>query len=161
MAKEELQYDDFLADVHADFQGFVSQVNDYCTQKGCKLKLELAKNGYVASYQFGKPGKTVLNFVFRKDKLFVRIYGDHTQRYLDYLETLPDSLVNAIDKAASCKRMLDPTKCNSRCAMGNDITIKGVRYQKCRYSTFLFEVTDENVPFLMGILQREIDERAA
>jgi len=153
-------FEDFLLDVYPVYQAFVEQTHVALLQSGYKTKIEMAKNGFLVSYFDAKTKRSIANFVFRKSGLVIRIYGERVNRYLDFMETLPDSMVKAIDKAPVCKRLVNPTACNARCPMGYDFVIKGKRHQKCRYSGFMFPVNDESVPFITAFLEREARERA-
>ena len=158
MDKKELNFENFLMDVNPAYHEFVTQVHNDLLENECKVKMELAKNGYVISYS-DKNKRVIANFVFRKSGLVTRIYGDAVNQYNDFLETLPVGMIKAIEKAPVCRRLIDITKCNSRCRMGYDFTLKGTRYQKCQYSCFMFPVNDENNPFISGFLKKELAAR--
>ena len=161
MSQNELQYEDFISQVHPACKDFVHELHALLGENGYKLKLDAAKSGYVASYSHAKAKRVIMNFVFRKGGLVIRIYGDHVNRYINFMQTLPESMVKTIEKSPVCKRLLDPNQCNSRCGMGYDFEIKGNRNQKCRYNCFMFEVNDENIPFIKQFIENEIRERAA
>ena len=95
--------------------------------------------------------------MFRKSGLVIRVYGDYVHKYNDYLETLPIGMVKGIEKAPVCKRLIDITKCNSKCRMGYEFTLKGNHHQKCQYNCFMFPVNDENIPFIREFLERELE----
>jgi len=124
-------------------------------QNGCKLKLELAKNGYVASYQHGKKKRVILNFVFRKIGLLARIYCNFVGQYLEVYDETPEKIAKSIEKAPECKRFSDPSECNPKCN-GYVFTVSGTQYQKCRYNCFLFAVTDESIPFIRSLYENEL-----
>ncbi len=159
MSDINLQYENFLNEVNPAYREFVDQTNDFLSQNGCKIKIEIAKNGYVVSYNDTKRGKVVANFVFRKSGLIIRIYGDHVNKYASFLETLPNGMIKAIEKAPICKRLADPAKCNSRCQMGYIFTLNNVDYQKCRFNCFMFLVSGENNPFIKTFLENEMSLR--
>jgi hypothetical protein len=159
MDKKDLKFENFLLDVHPAYHEFVMKTNNYLIEKKCRMKMDVAKNGYLVSYSDEKK-RVIANFVFRKVGLVIRIYGDAVSQYNDFLETLPDEMVKAIEKAPVCKRLIDITKCNSKCRMGYEFTLKGVRYQKCQYNCFMFPVTYESIPYITGILERELAARA-
>lgn len=161
MGKEQLAAEDFFNQVHPACQDFVKEMHGFLDENGYKLKLEAAKSGYVASYSHIKAKRVVINFVFRKGGLVIRIYGDHVNSYIDFLHTLPKDMVKAIEKSPACKRMLDPDKCNSRCSMGYDFELQGTRNQKCRYNCFMFAVNDETIPFIKSFVEKELAGRAA
>jgi len=159
MEKKTYRFEDFLLDVHPVYQEFVQQTHQMLLQRGYQIKIEMAKSGFLVSYFDKKTKRSIANFVFRKSGLVVRIYGEHVNRYLDFMETLPDSMIKAIDKAPICKRLVNPTACNSRCPMGYDFMLKEKHHQKCRYSGFMFPVNDEHVFSIKMFIEREAEER--
>jgi len=158
--KKEYRFEDFLLDVHPAYQEFVKKTHDDLLHIGYQNKIEMAKSGFLVSYFGAKTKRAIANFVFRKVGLVVRVYGENVNRYLDFMETLPDSMAKAIDKAPICRRLVNPTACNSRCPMGYDFVMKGKQHKKCRYSGFMFLVNDEHIPFIKTFLEREARERA-
>ena len=159
MDKKELKFEDFLMDVNPAYHEFVKQVHHYLLENECSIKMDVAKNGYLVSYS-DKNKRVILNFVFRKSGLVTRIYGDNVNHYNDFLETLPAGMIKAIEKAPVCKRLIDITKCNSKCRMGYDFMLKGTRHQKCQYNCFMFLVNDENNLFISDFLKKELTARA-
>ena len=155
-----MSFEDFIISVAPQYQGFARSINDYMLQNGCALKITTAKNGYVVSYQHTARKRVVMNFVFRKKGLVARIYGDHVGDYPDFLEALPDSMRNSISEAPSCKRFNDPPKCNSKC-VGYVFSLGNAQYQKCRYSCFMFDVSDESIPFITAHIEKELAARGA
>ena len=118
------------------------------------------KNDLTFENSYTDPNKRVLlNYAFRKNGLVIRIYGDHVNDYIAFMETIPDGMQKAIAKAPVCKRLLDFTQCNPRCRMGYDFTLKGTRHQKCRYNGFMLPVTHENNPFIRAFLENELEAR--
>ncbi len=161
MDKSAPSYSDFLNAVDPRLHQFVEHAHRLLLENGCKHKIERAQNGYLLSYSHKPTKRVIVNFVFRKSGLVIRIYADFCDRYTDFLETLPEDMLQKVDKAPSCKRLLDITKCSSRCPMGYDFWLGDSHYQKCRYNCFLLPVCDENTPFLERFLARELRERAA
>lgn len=157
MAKPTFTFEDFIMDVPLDAASFVTSMNDFLLENGCKLKIESAKSGYVASYSFNK--RALINYVFRKSGLIVRIYGDFAHKYVDSLEKLPDFMLKIIDKAPACKRLIDPADCNQKCRMGYDFTINDSQYKKCQYSAFMFPVNDQSIPFIKELIINEYNNR--
>ena len=155
MGKVVLSFEDFLKTVDPKYHEFVQQANDYMQQNDCKLRLELAKNGYVASYQHGKKKRVILNFVFRKSGLFSRIYTNFIGQYMEVLEVLPEKMSKSIEKAPVCKRFADPSECNPNCN-GYLFTMNGTQYQKCRYNCFLFAVDEESIPVIKSLYENEL-----
>lgn len=159
--KETYTIEQFLSDVAPNHIPFVMEIDAFLTSRGFKTKVELAKSGYVVSYRHPKTKKVLLNYLFRKSGMLVRIYGDHVAEYLDFLQTLPAGMAAAVAKEPNCKRLLDPAACNSRCPMGYVFSIRGEQHQKCRYSAFMFAVNDETMPFLRGLIEKEAAARDA
>ena len=160
MDKKDLKFEDFLMDVDPAYHEFVTQTHNLLLEAECKVKIELAKSGYLVSYS-DKNKRVIANFVFRKSGLIIRIYGDAVNHYNDFIETLPDGMVKAIEKAPVCKRLIDSTKCNSKCRMGYEFILKGTHHQKCQYNCFMFPVNDENIPFINNFLTKELTARSA
>jgi len=154
-----MNFEDFLITVDPQYQVFALSTNEYLLQNNCKLKLTQAKNGYVVSYPHGKKKRVVMNFVFRKNGLVARIYGDNIGQYLDFLESLPDKMTEGIKKAPNCKRFDDPPKCSENC-IGYIFTHKGEQYQKCRYNCFMLEVDEESIPFIRTFIEKELEIRS-
>lgn len=154
MAENELSFEGFLQDVDPVYRPFTVQTHERLTGGGCKLKLQLAKSGYVVSYTHGKSKRTLINFVFRKGGLVARIYGDNINSYEDILASLPESMSKAIQKSPVCKL------CNARCPKGYSFSLDGERLQKCRYSCFMFAVDGESIPFITDFIDREAAARA-
>lgn len=155
---EKYTYEDFIASVNVKDQRFVSELHDELTKLGCKIEVKSAKSGYVVSYTLNK--KTVANYVFRKNGLVARIYANHITQYMDVLDTFPDEMVRAIQKAPDCRRMLNPAACNPKCSMGYDFILKGERHQKCRVNAFMFLLSDESKPFVKALILNEVKASA-
>lgn len=158
METRELRYEDFLYAVAPAYHAFVNGVNGKLLGCGGKMKMELSKSGYVVSYLLGK--RTVINFVFRKSGVYMRIYGDHIQQYVDELQTMPESMQRIVEKSPPCKRLLNPTACNAKCIMGYDFMLQNKHHVKCRYNCFLFPVNEESIPFLQTFVENELRCRA-
>lgn len=161
MDKVEIKFEDFLNDVDPEYHEFTNQMNNFLINNGCKIKIENAKSGYVVSYTHTKTKRVIINFVFRKNGLVIRIYGDNVSRYNDFIDSMPEKMIKAVEKAPSCKRLIDITKCNSRCPMGYEFTIGDKTHKKCRYSSFMFDVNNESIPFITAFVENEIKERTA
>jgi len=153
-----MNFEDFLMEVEPKYQWFARLIDEYLTNNDCKLKMSTAKNGHVVSYQYGKKKYVLMNFVFRKKGLIARIYCSNVTQYIDVLESLPDSMKEVITNSPQCKRFEDPPKCAPTC-IGYVFDFLGVHLQSCRYSCFLFEVTDETIPFIETLIKKELDCR--
>ena len=158
MAGEKITFEQFLQTVEAEYQAFVEALHSYLLENGCKVIFEEKKSGYLASYKYGKPPKSVANFVFRKNGILVRIYGEYIGGYPDFLNTLPSEMVQSIENAGICKRLVNGG-CSPKCS-GYDFTIAGKRLQKCRYNCFEFLVTNESESHIKAFVAHELKERA-
>ena len=141
---EKYTFDDFLSTVDGDNREFVRELHEELTKLGCKTEIKQAKSGYVVSCLQNK--KTILNYVFRRKGLMVRIYPNHLADYMEVFDTISDELAKAIQDAPVCKRL---------CAMGYDFVLKGQRQQKCRSSAFFFLLTSDNRAFAKALLLNE------
>lgn len=159
-AKPTLTYEDFLRDVSPFQRPDVDELHALLTAQGCKVKVQPAKNGSVVSYLAPGNTKTLVNLVFRKQGVTARLYADHVGTYEEALTALPDALQNQVEKAGSCRRLLDPTKCSPTCQMGNIFTLNGTLHKKCRFNTFLFLLSEENTPHFLNLLTHELACRA-
>jgi len=161
MSEENALFEDFLMEAGSANFAFINQIHEYLTANGCTIKIQTAKNGYVVSYVHAKTKKVIANYVSRKKGLIMRIYGDNAGKYMAFLQGLPNDMAKAIEKASVCRRLIDPTKCNSRCPMGYSVTLNGREFQKCRYSSFMFLLNDESNPYIKSFLEHELAERNA
>ena len=89
MAQVKISFEQFLEATLAENKAFVQDLHTYLLDNGCKVTFEEKKSGFLASYKFGKPQKALLNFVFRKNGMLTRIYGERIAGYPDFLNTLP------------------------------------------------------------------------
>ena len=157
MAQEKITFEQFFETVDAENKPFVEQLHNYLLENGCKVKFEEKKNGFLASYKFGKPPKAVMNFLFRKQGMLTRIYGESLDAYRDFLNTLPAEMVSSIEKSGICKRLVN-NACSPKC-MGYDFIIGKQRYQKCRYGCFEFLMTSESRSYIKAFVENELNER--
>ena len=83
-----ITYDDFLKTVEADNLAFVNEVHKLFMDNGCKLEIKEAKQGYVVTYVYMKDKKRIalMNYVFRKSGMLVRIYARHVHMYQTLLD---------------------------------------------------------------------------
>ena len=157
MVQEKINFEQFAEAVDAGNKPFVLDLHNYLIDSGCKVTFEEKKSGYLASYKIGKPQRALLNFIFRKNGMLARIYGERIGCYPDFLNTLPSVMVESIERAGICKRLVHNT-CSPKC-VGYDFIIGNDHFQKCRYSCFEFLMTDENNPFIKSFVEHEIRER--
>ena len=159
MAQEKIGFEQFLEVVEAKYQDFIQDMHNYLLDNGCKEKIEEKKSGFLASYKHTKLKKSIANLLFRKKGMIVRIYGENANKYLDFLNTLPEGMLEAIDSASVCKRLVYNT-CSPKCS-GYDFIIGNEHFQKCKYNCFEFLVTEENNPYIKSFVEHELRERTA
>lgn len=157
MAQTKITFEQFMETVDADNTPFVQNLHSYLIENGCKVTFEEKKSGYLASYKYGKPLKSVLNFVFRKEGMLTRIYGERINKYPDFLNTLPIEMVQHIQNAGICKRLVNNT-CSPKCN-GYDFIIADEHFQKCRYNCFEFLMTEVSRPYIATFVENELKER--
>ena len=157
MAEAKLSYEQFLEAVDAENRAYMQELHDYMLSNGCKVTFEEKKTSLLGSYKYAK--KSAINVLQKKQGLVVRIYGENIGEYLDFLNTLPQEMVQAIEGAGKCKRLADNT-CNPKC-IGYDFTIGSEHFQKCRYNCFEFLVTEESGPYIRAFVENEIKARTA
>ena len=158
MPKTIIQFTDFIETVGDSHVEFVNNLNNFLLENNCTTEIKEAANGYVVSYKHKPSKRVVLNYVFRKMGLMLRIYADNISSYPEALKDLPVAMKDAIKKAGPCKRMLNPEDCNSRCPLGYEFDLEGELQQKCRYG-LMFYLTDETKPYLEKIVKAEIEAR--
>jgi len=157
MAKEKITFEQFFETVDANNKPFIHEIHNYLQEKGCKIAFEEKKNGFLASYKYGKPPKAFLNFIFRPQGMLARIYGERIAAYPDFLNTLPTEMVEALQKAGDCGRLVNNT-CSPKCS-GYDFKIGDEHFQKCRYNCFEFLITAKNNPYIKAFIEHELGER--
>ncbi len=156
MDKLKHTFEEFILNAGKDDQAFYKRINQAVTEAGYQSKVELKKSGYAVSYANKKKKRTLLNFVSRKKGILVRVYGDHSEEYIQYFDSLPNSMKMEIKKGQDCKRLLDKNACNSKCKKGINIGLSGEVLGKCRYSALFFLVEPDKYEFIENIISKEI-----
>jgi hypothetical protein len=159
LPKVVIPFSAFLEKAGDEHLEFINKIHDYMTENQCTTEIKEAANGYVVSYKHKPSKRTVMNYVFRKKGLLMRIYADNVLSYADFLSTLPESMKKELKKGGTCKRLVDPEACSIRCLVGYDFIFDGQRYQQCRYSSFMLLLTDESKPYLKEMLELEMNAR--
>ena len=157
MAQEKITFEQFIEAVDIENKSFVQALHNNLIANDCKVEFKEKKSGYFASYKHGKPSKAILNFVFRKAGMLTRIYGERISGYSDFLNTLPKEMVQSIENAGICKRLVHNT-CSPKCC-GYDFMIGDEHFQKCRYNCFEFLMTTESNPFIKAFVEHELNGR--
>ncbi len=145
-----------MGTVDERFRSFVSEMNEYLTENGCKCDVKLQKSGYVVSYVLNSSKRTLATFISRKTGMKLRIYPEHIQEYQSFLDTLPEKVKKDIKKASVCKRLINPGDCNPKCTRGYTFVLDGEQYQKCRYMAFQTTLSEENNPYIKQFLEKEL-----
>ena len=86
-----ITFEEFFITVPQENQKFVKELHQDLVKHGCTMTIKEAKSGYMAAYLYQK--KTIMNYVFRKKGLFLRLYGEHAKDYEACLDTLPKDMI--------------------------------------------------------------------
>ncbi len=148
-------FNDFLETLEGTERGFASDINSLLEENGCKCTVKSAKSGFVVSYTRADTKKVLMNFVMRKSGLHSRIYAAGAGGYEELLNTLPESVKNRVKKANDCRK-LTGTGDDPKCPGGYEFTMDGEVYQKCRNNAFFIPLNEENYPFIVKILEKEL-----
>jgi len=159
MAQEKLSFEKFLEAANVENHAYMQDLHDYMLDNGCKATFEEKKTGLLGSYKHTKTKKSVINLLIKKYGVLVRIYGENISGYRDFLNTLPDEMVQSIESAGVCKRIVNNT-CSPKCK-GYDFMIGSQHFQKCRYNCFEFLVTEESGAYIRSFVEHEMSERTA
>ena len=146
----------FLNDIPAESQGFVLELDKYLTSKGSKRTIKAAKSGFVTSYTSPVTGKALLNYVFRKTGVKMRIYAQSIGEHSDILSSLPENMKADIIKAGDCKK-LNGLDCSPTCTGGYTFIMDGVEYKKCKNMAFFHSLTEENFDAIKKLIRSELD----
>ena len=147
----------FLNDIPAESQGFVLELDKYLTSKGSKRTIKSAKRGFVASYMSPVSGKALLNYVFRKTGVKMRIYAQSIGTYAYILSDFPENMKNDIRKAGDCKKLCG-LKCSPTCPGGYSFFMDGEEYKKCKNMAFFHSLTEENYDAIEMLIRSELGE---
>lgn len=146
----------FLNDIPSESQGFVLELDKFLTEKGSKRTIKNAKSGFVTSYNSPKSGKTLLNYVFRKTGVKMRIYAQNVGEYDDILSDFPDNMKKDIIKGGDCKK-LNGLNCSPTCGGGYEFTMDGVEYKKCKNMAFFHSLEEGKFDAIRRLIEAEID----
>lgn len=146
----------FLNDIPFECQEFVLELDKYLTEKGSKRTIKTAKSGFVTSYSSPKSGKALLNYVFRKNGVKMRIYAAGIGEYSEILSDLPDNMKKDIIKAGDCKK-LNGLNYSPTCTGGYSFPMDGVAYKKCKNMAFFHSLEEQNFAAIRKLVESEID----
>jgi hypothetical protein len=119
-------------------------------------EIKEAKSGPVLSYM--KDRKVLLNYVYRKSGIKVRLYAAGIAAYGDCLAALPDSMKTELKKATDCKK-LNGLPCTPTCPGGYTYTLDGELLKKCRSTAFLMTLNQKTAEYIQTLILREAGER--
>ena len=119
-------------------------------------EIKEAKSGPVLSYM--KDSKVLLNYVYRKSGIKVRLYAAGIAAYGDCLAALPDSMKTELKKATDCKK-LNGLPCTPTCPGGYTYTLDGELLKKCRSTAFLMTLNQKTAEYIQTLILREAGER--
>jgi len=162
MEKLNEDFEDFLLSVNEGYKDFVRTVNELVLQENyINIKVKSSKtNLFTVSYSQPKTRLGIVNFYVRKKSFKMVISGRNCAKYPDVLKEMPEEMIKQIDKVQDCKNMLEPGTCMDKC-IGYTFDIGDVHYQKCRFGCFRFDINEQSIPFLLKMLERELEERRA
>lgn len=149
-------FERFLGDIPEDCRDFVVELDKYLTEKGSKRTVKEAKRGFVTSYSSPKSGRALLNYVFRKTGVKIRIYAENVGAYPDILSDLPKAMKADIIKAGDCKK-LGGLNCTPTCSGGYSFFMDGIEYKKCKSSAFFHSLTPENFEYIDRLIKAETE----
>lgn len=148
----------FLNDIPAESQGFVLELDKYLTEKGCKRTIKSAKSGFVTSYSSLESGNALLNYVFRKTGVKIRIYAQNVGEYSAILSDFPDDMKKEITKSGDCKKLHD-LNCSPTCKGGYTFMMDGVEYKKCKNMAFFHSLEEGNFDAIRKLIEAEVGAR--
>jgi len=157
MEQLDYQFQDFFMHVSDEYKDFVLNVHERLLQEGCKVKIASSKT-VLFSVKYTQGRKGVFNFMLRKKSFKASVYAHSHAKYPDLLNRMPESMVDQFSKAQPCQNMTNPGTCMDRC-IGYDFHIRETHYQRCKFGGFQFNVDAESIPFLLELLQSELDAR--
>ena len=146
----------FLQDIPAECQSFVLELDEYLTAEGCKRTIKTAKSGSVTSYSTPASGRALLNYVFRKGGVKMRIYAEHIGEHPEVLNCLPDNMKSDIKKAGDCKKLTGFT-CTPTCTAGYSFVMDGEEYRKCKNMAFFHSLNAGNMEHILKLIKAEIE----
>lgn len=146
----------FLQDIPAEYQSIVMELDEYLISKGSKRTIKTAKSGFVTSYSSPTSGRALLNYVFRKGGVKMRIYAEHIGEHPEVLNCLPDNMKSDIKKAGDCKKLTGFT-CTPTCTAGYTFVMDSQEYRKCRNMAFFRSLTAGNMEHILKLIKAEIE----
>lgn len=146
----------FLQDIPSEYHSFVLELDEFLIARGSKRTIKAAKSGFVTSYSSPISGRALLNYVFRKSGVKLRIYAEHIGEHPEVLDGLPDNMKSDIRKAGDCKKLTGLT-CTPTCTAGYTFVMDGQEYRKCTNMAFFHSLTAGNMEHIRKLIQAEIE----
>ena len=146
----------FLQNIPAEYQRFVLELDEYLISRGSKRTIKTAKSGFVTSYSSPASRRALLNYVFRKSGVKMRIYAEHIGEHSKVLDCFPDNMKSDIKKAGDCKK-LTGLACTPTCAAGYTFVMDGEEYRKCKNMAFFHSLTAGNTEHILKLIKAEIE----
>ena len=146
----------FLQDIPSEYQNFVLELDEYLIAKGSKRTIKAAKSGFLTSYSSPASGRALLNYVFRKSGVKMRIYAEHIGEHPEVLNCLPDKMKSDIKKAGDCKKLTGFT-CTPTCTAGYSFVMDGEEYRKCKNMAFFHSLNAGNMEHILKLIKAEIE----
>ncbi|MDO4466770.1 MAG: hypothetical protein Q4C49_07150 [Bacillota bacterium] len=98
----------------------------------------------------------MLNYVFRKTGVKIRIYAQHVQAYESILNGFPNEMKKDIIKGGICKRLIGGT-CSPTCTAGYKFTMDGIEYIKCKNNAFFHTLSEANFDAILALIHAEVE----
>ena len=146
----------FLQDIPSEYHCFVLELDEYLIARGSKRTIKAAKSGFVTSYSSPTSGRALLNYVFRKSGVKMRIYAEHIGEHSEVLNCLPDNMKSDIKKAGDCKKLTGFT-CTPTCTAGYSFVMDGEEYRKCKNMAFFHSLNAGNMEHILKLIKAEIE----
>ena len=147
------EYQDLLP---LEIRETVHNIHAELSAMGFAEEIKEAKSGPILSYM--KDKKVLLNYVYRKNGIKVRLYAAGIAAYEDCLAMLPDSMKAELKKATDCKK-LNGLTCTPTCPGGYTYTLDGELLKKCRSMAFLMTLNQKTAEYIQTLILREARER--
>ena len=154
-----ITFDEFLKTVEKDNQAFIQDMHVMFLKYGCKLEIKQAKLGYITTYVYtiNKKRVALMNYVFRKSGMKVRIYARHIGLYQSLLDSLAEDMKKSVMEADDCKRLTGVSECSPTCIAGYAFMMDGISYKKCKHHAFFWEVEPSNQAIIEKMLAYELN----
>ena len=151
-------FDDFIKTVDGDHLEFVKEMHVSLLNSGCKLEIKESKKRYIITYSYITHKKRValLNYVFLKKGMMVRIYARNIRLYQSFMNSLPDDMKQSVMKANHCKRLMGTDACSPTCTANYHFMMDGVIYKKCKMYAFFWKVEMESMEYIKKMLVKEL-----